>query len=71
MPGTLTIEEPDVLLGDVNNDGKVNIGDVVAVVNVMAGKTTGYNLKAADANQDGKINIGDVVKIVNIIAGKV
>ena len=71
VPGTLTIEEPDVLLGDVNNDGKVNIGDVVAVVNVMAGKTTGYNLKAADANQDGKINIGDVVKIVNIIAGKV
>ena len=70
VPGTLTVEEPAVTLGDVNMDGKVNIGDVIAVINIIAGKTNGYNLKAADANQDNKINIGDVVRIINIIAGK-
>ena len=51
--------------GDVNGDEKVDISDVVAVVNVMACNET--NTKA-DVNQDGKINISDVVAVIKIIA---
>ena len=65
----LTINEQEVLLGDANNDGNVTIGDIVSVVNIIAGNTGNYNLKAADANKDGTISVGDIVAIVNIMAG--
>ena len=53
--------------GDVNRDGEVNISDVVAVINTLAGNTT---FKAtADVNGDNSINISDIVAIINIIAG--
>jgi hypothetical protein len=58
------------MVGDANMDEKVNIQDVVAVINIMAGKTGNYDLNAADANGDGKINIVDVTAIINIMAGK-
>lgn len=53
--------------GDVNEDDKVNVGDVVAVYNVMLGKTT-YTY--ADVNEDNKVNVGDVVAIYNVMLGK-
>jgi hypothetical protein len=70
-PGYLT-EKPDILLGDVNGDGKVTIADVTALVNIILGKdTTGqYNHAAADVNQDNQITIADVTALVNIILGK-
>ena len=53
--------------GDVNRDGEVNISDVVAVINTIAGSTT---FKAtADVNGDKSIDISDIVAIINIIAG--
>ena len=58
-----------VTKGDVNGDGSVTIGDIVAVVNIIAGNTGNYNLDAADANKDGTISVGDIVTIVNIISG--
>ena len=56
-----------VLRGDANGDSKVNITDVVAVVNRIYNSTFVLNEVNADANGDGKINITDVVAIVNII----
>lgn len=52
--------------GDVDGDGKVNITDVVSVINTIAGKETYAN---ADVNGDNRIDITDVVIIINIIAG--
>ncbi len=52
--------------GDVNNDGLVNISDIVAVINTIA-KIKIYD--NADVNEDGAINITDVTIIINIIAG--
>lgn len=57
----------DVVKGDVNNDGKADISDVVAVINTMAGNTT-FKV-TSDVNNDGKIDISDVVAIINIMAG--
>ncbi len=54
--------------GDVNDDGEVNVGDVVTVCNVMAGIST-VELQIADVNKDGEVNVGDIVTICNIMAG--
>ena len=55
------------LKGDVNEDGKVDISDVVALINHMAGMA---NYRYADVNEDTKVNISDVVAVINIMAGK-
>ena len=57
------------LKGDVNSDGEVNVGDIVTVSNVMAGKST-VDPQLADVNEDGEVNVGDIVTISNIMAGK-
>ena len=56
------------LKGDVNLDGKVDISDVVAVINTMAGDTTYKD--TSDVNEDEKTDISDVVSIINIMAGQ-
>lgn len=61
-------DAPGPIYGDVNGDGMVNISDVVAVINVIAGTKMEYEA-TADVNGDQKINISDVVKIINVIAG--
>ena len=51
--------------GDVNMDGIVDISDIVAVINHIAG-TNVY--KHADVNDDTNVDISDIVAIINIIA---
>ncbi len=53
------------LKGDVNEDGVVNISDVVAVINVMAGAAT---YPHANVNEDDNVDISDVVLVINIMA---
>ena len=53
--------------GDVNEDGQVDISDIVAVINQIAG-TALY--RYADVNSDNKVDISDIVAIINIIAGQ-
>ena len=67
---------PDVITaqqsvrGDVNGDGTVGIGDIVAITNIMAGIETNPDYIArADVNGDQSIGIGDIVTITNIMAG--
>ena len=56
--------------GDVNGDGQVGIGDIVAITNVMAGTETDPVIKArANVNGDLEVGIGDIVAITNIMAG--
>jgi hypothetical protein len=60
------------IAGDVNNDGLINILDVIQTVNIILGANpnpTDYELWAADMNQDGNIDILDIVLIVNTILG--
>ena len=60
------------IAGDVNNDGLINILDVIQTVNIILGANpnpTVYELWAADMNQDGNIDILDIVLIVNTILG--
>ena len=56
--------------GDVNLDGYVDISDVVAIINTIAGVTT-ESAATADVNGDKVVDISDVVLVINIIAGAV
>ena len=67
----VTLEKPSYTLGDVNEDGIIDVADIVGVHQITAGgSTVGYNQLAADANADGVINVADVVRIRSIIANK-
>ena len=65
-----TGEWDDVMLGDVNGDGEVNVSDVVALANFAMGEIPeGFIKEAADLNNDGEVNIGDVVQLANNVMG--
>jgi hypothetical protein len=49
----------------VNNDGSIDISDVVALVNMILGNAE--KNAAADVNNDGSVDISDVVTLVNMI----
>ena len=58
-------------LGDVNQDGDLNILDLVMIGNIILGGCSPidfeYCLWASDVNTDQQINILDIVALVNII----
>ena len=56
--------EQQVLTGDVNNDGEVNIADVNAVIDMILG---GAPSPTGDVNGDGEVNIADVNTLIDII----
>ena len=54
--------------GDANGDMRVNVSDIVEIVNDILGKPSAkYNRNAADVNGDGQVNVTDIVNVVNII----
>lgn len=58
----------DIIIGDVNGDGNVNISDVTALINyLLSGDEGSVNLNNADVNQDGNINISDVTALINLL----
>ena len=64
----VTPPDPQFLLGDVNNDGKITITDVTDLINyLLNGDSTGLNLDAADMNEDTKVSISDVTEIINYL----
>ena len=67
-PGYLT-EKPSHIPGDVNEDGEVNINDVVAIINQMAG-TASWRYANVNNDPEGAVDINDVVAVINIMAGK-
>ena len=55
-------------LGDINNDGVVDVSDYTGVANHIHGNTpTGFNTRAADVDENGSIDVSDYTGIANII----
>ena len=72
----LTVEDKDVTLdaalnlqGDINGDGKINIGDTARVYAHIRGSSplTGYAMACADYSGDGTVNVGDTAKLYAFI----
>ena len=59
----------DAIEGDVNSDGQVGIGDIIAITNFMASTDASLTLEQCDINGDGEVGTGDIIAITNIMAG--
>ena len=73
LVGSDTVKEGSILIRcpyDVNLDRKVDINDVVAIINTMAGNSTYKSYANANLDPDGIVDINDVVAVINIMAGK-
>ena len=55
----------DIDIGDMNQDGVLNILDVILITNIILNENV-YN-ELADLNQDGGINVLDVILLIAII----
>ncbi len=55
--------------GDVNGDGQINVGDVVAIIRIVFGWDVPepWQLVAMDTNCDGSLDIGEAVYLINYI----
>ncbi len=55
-------------LGDVNEDGFVNIADVTTLIDYLLGGTPSpFNTTAADVDTNGDINVADVTALIDLI----
>ena len=51
---------------DINKDGRVDVNDVVALVNILLNKNLDqYDLDAADVDRNDERNLADVTALVN------
>ncbi|MAX30450.1 MAG: hypothetical protein CMG14_06195 [Candidatus Marinimicrobia bacterium] len=63
-PVALKLSVEQIPLGDLNNDGVLNVMDIVSIINIIL-----FNqyLDSADMNLDGTVNILDIIELVSII----
>jgi arabinogalactan endo-1,4-beta-galactosidase len=65
-------DQPTVILGDVNDDGSVNITDVSLYINYITGaQVTNFCFTNADLNNDGQYNISDVIQLIMKILNQI
>lgn len=53
------------MLGDINEDGSINIQDVIRLLNHVNNSNTISDTKHCDINKDGAVNIQDVIRLLN------
>ena len=57
---------PQVLTGDVNGDGEVNIADINTIIDTLMSGIENFD---CDVNNDNEVNIADINFIIDIILG--
>ncbi|MCQ2129659.1 MAG: Ig-like domain-containing protein [Bacteroidaceae bacterium] len=66
----ITVPHVEVLLGDANADGVVDVSDITAIASFILGRQPAVFIKQnADANQDGYIDVSDITFVTSIILG--
>ena len=59
------------ILGDVNEDGRLNITDIVALSKYISdGDSTHIQISKADLTGDGRITVADIVELARRIANQ-
>lgn len=73
VPAKITIAESAASVGDVNQDGKINLTDAKLVMQYYngAGVLEGQQLKNADTNGDGNVNLTDAKRIMQYYNGEI
>ena len=69
-PLVAAIVEGKYILGDVNGNGKVDVGDAMLLLQYVAGLVdkTQLDLQAADVNHTDSVNVGDAMKLLQFVA---
>ena len=72
----VTIEDAvtvsNLVRGDVNKNGSVEIGDAVCILRYLAEKSNNvFDEEAGDVNDNNKIDIGDAVLVLKYLANKI
>lgn len=71
LPSSPQLFSLDILMGDVNGDGLIDVADISAMTNyILERSNTVFIEAAADMNGDGSIDVSDVSAITNIILEK-
>lgn len=66
-----SLDEEEINLGDVNDDGIISIIDVIYLVNKVIGQApSDFVENNADLNDDGDFTITDVMLLVNMLVGE-
>ncbi len=58
----------EIVYGDANTDGAVNMKDVLTIRKYVAGLSAEIDLTAADTNGDGAVNMKDVLTVRKFVA---
>ncbi len=67
---TYSFSQSFQILGDVNNDGTVDVSDIEQTIQIILGvPPNDYELWAADVNHDELIDVFDIVLMVTMILG--
>lgn len=57
-----------ILVGDVNGDGEVSIGDVTALIDILLGTPADADtLIRCEVNGDGEVSIGDITALIDML----
>ena len=69
--GVAVVGGGNAVKGDVNADGRVDVADIAAVIDVMAGKAGSGFATSADVNADGKVDVADIAAVISVMAGDI
>jgi len=59
-------------IGDVNNDGTIDVTDAVLIIDeILMKNPQNFDAAMADVNGDGEIDVTDVVMVIDAILGKI
>ncbi len=64
VKGTLRIRSRNAATGDINDDGEVDVTDVVELIDMVL---TGSTDAAGDINGDGEVDVTDVVELIDMV----
>ena len=61
-------QEPTANKGDLDNNGTVNIADIVLIIDVMSGENNDASMRQiADITGDGDVNIADIIAAIDLM----
>ena len=62
------LKSAPVMVGDLNNDGKVDVADVTLLINLILNNDhAGIDPAVLDVNNDGDINVADVTALIAMV----
>ena len=57
----------EVIVGDINSDGLVNVADVTLLISIVLNSNSDYEMSNVDLNNDNVVNVADVTALINIV----